>query len=1129
MTADPRSVTKRGYCTLCRSRCGAIYTVRDDRLLGVQPDAEHPTGSALCAKGRAAPELVHSPRRLTRPLRRTNPKSDPDPGWVEIGWDEALDEIADRLGEIRARDGAESVAFAVTSPSGTPMSDGIDWVERLVRLFGSPNIVYATEICNWHKDYAHAFTFGSAIGVPDYENADLVLLWGHNPARSWLAQSTAIGRAQTRGARVAVVDPRKAGSAQTADLWLRVRPGSDAALALGVARQLIVSGRYDEEFVRRWTNGPLLVRADTGRFLRGGDVGLADADAYVGWDGDRPTAYDDADPWRLDLRNAVDVETAAGTVRCTPAFRLYADTCASWTPEGVAATTWVPEADVAALADAIADADSVAYYSWSGVGQHTNATSTERAIACLYALTGSHDRPGGNVMRPAVGVNAVTSFDQLRPEQRAKALGLAERPLGPPSQGWVTARDTYSAILDHEPYPVRALVGFGANMLVSQAGNDRGRAALRALDFHVHCNPFMNPTAELADVVLPVNSPWEREGLRVGFEISHAAQELVQLRQAMVPPQGQSRSDTEIAFALASRLGLATEFFDGSIEAAWEHVLEPLPFGVAELRERPEGIRVPLERRFRKYAEPDDSGAAAGFATQTGRVELYSELLLRHGYDPLPGHVEPAASPLADDADASLPYVLTTAKNSKFCHSQHRGLASLRARVPEPVVDLSPELADGKHILEGDWVRLRTAHGSIRMRAHLDESLHPGVVVSEFGWWEAAPDLGLPGYDPFSERGSNYNRLVDAHAGDPVSGSVPLRSLLCDVVPEPEPGRWQGTRPLRVREVRPETPDTVSLLLEVAEGSPLPAYAPGQHVDVTVDRRGTGRDTGTRSYSLSGTADGPDDHVRVTVKREGAVSRLLADEVRPGDTVRVGAPKGRFRLPVEPDQPVVLIAGGVGITPFMSYLERLRATRPDAEIHLFCSFRDGAHHLFGPRLRRLAGELPGLLLRTHFTRPGRDDRIGVDFDARGRVTADTIPRALVERRARFYLCGPDAMLTGLRDGLVAGGVPAFDVFTERFTSPTPTWTPDPNARHDVAFARSDRVIEWQASAGSLLSLAEKHSVAVPSGCRTGECESCAVRILSGAVRYLVPDADPDDDARCITCQAVPVTDLVLDA
>ncbi len=1126
---------RHGYCTLCRSRCGALYAVEGDRLLSAAPDPSHPTGAALCPKGRAAPEIVHSPRRLTHPLRRTTEKTADDPGWVQIGWDEALAEIAGRFDAIRRESGPEAVAFSVTSPSGTPISDGIDWVERFIRTFGSPNIAYATEICNWHKDHAHAFTFGRGIPTADYANSDLCLLWGHNPARVWLAQSTAIANARARGATVAVVDPRSAGSGAQADLWVRVRPASDGALALGVANRLIQTGRFDDEFIRRWSNGPLLVREDTGRFLRGADLpGALPPLAYVGYDGRGLVPHDtgEAAPDGLTLRGTVVVSTRDGDVRCTPAFQRYERLCAHWPLDRTAAVTWAQEADIAALADALAGAQRVAYHSWSGVGQHTNATQTERAIACLYALTGCFDTPGGNVIHPVAPVNAVTGFDQLGAGQRAKALGVDQRPLGPPSQGWVTARDMYTAILDGAPYRVRALMGFGSNLLVSQADPRRGRDALRRLEFHVHANLFMNPTAELADIVLPVNSPWEREALKTGFEISHEAQERIQLRTRMVPPVGQSRSDTDIVFALATRLGLGEKFFGGDVEAGWQHVLDPLGITVAQLRERPEGISVPLTRRHRKYADPLPSGEVTGFGTETRRVELYSERLARYGYDPLPGYVEPADSPVGDGADPRFPLVLTSTKNSRFCHTQHRGIASLRARAAEPTVDLSPELAAERDIADNDWVELATRHGRIRMRAKLDPALHPKVVVAEYGWWEAAPDVGLPGYDPFSAVGSNFNLLIPADHADPVSGSVPHRSLVCDIakVPDARPS-WPGRRPFTVDRVVTESPDTVSIHLRPSHPPAPPDFRPGQHVSLHLD----GIDAGlvSRSYSLSGTATHAERRgYRITVKRvegDAAMSRHLTQTLRAGDTVHLSAPQGRFALPIRPDLPVVMIAGGIGITPFLSYLDTL-ATRHAAErIELYYVSRDGAHHVFKQRLAELATMLPGLVVHTHYSRPRASDRPGLDYDTAGRITADDVSAALIAGRARFYLCGPDEMIRALRTGLIARGVPEFDIFEERFTSPLPTWNPHPDLSHAVRFTRSAQELTWTPADGSLLTLAESHGITILSGCRTGQCESCEVAIQSGAVGYLTPEADPGDDRRCLTCQAVPISDLAIDA
>ena len=130
-----------GFCALCRSRCGCVSVVEDGTLVAVEPDPSHPTGANLCVKGRAAPELVYDPDRLLYPMRRTRPKGDPDAGWQRIGWDEALDWTAARMREVAERHGAEAVAFALTTPAGTAVSDGFPWINRLVRMFGSPNLV----------------------------------------------------------------------------------------------------------------------------------------------------------------------------------------------------------------------------------------------------------------------------------------------------------------------------------------------------------------------------------------------------------------------------------------------------------------------------------------------------------------------------------------------------------------------------------------------------------------------------------------------------------------------------------------------------------------------------------------------------------------------------------------------------------------------------------------------------------------------------------------------------------------------------------------------------------------------------------------------------------------------------
>jgi anaerobic selenocysteine-containing dehydrogenase len=797
MSADKQSTERIPcYCALCISRCGSIAVIENDRFIALEPDPSHPTGKALCAKGRAAPELVYHPDRLLYPLKRTRPKGDPDPGWQRISWDEALDLTAARLGGIAEEHGPESVVFSVVSTSTSASDDSAIWIQRLMNAFGSPNVCASMELCAWGRYLATQYTFGAGVpGVymPDLENAGCILFWGYNPNLARLAHATATVEAIKRGSRLIVVDPRRTGPAKKADIWLQVRPGTDGALALGMAGAMIEHGWYDREFIRDWTNGPLLVRADNGRLLTQSDLGIgpaqANAGGYVAWSEakGRPILYDPAtggyegeDPEHA-LFGTFTIETPQGEVVCQPAFELSAELCRRYPPERVERICGIERGQIENAARMLWEARPVAYYAWSGVEMQTNATQIARAIAQLYALTGSFDARGGNVLFPAVPTANVAGRELLLDAQRAKALGLPERPLGPSRFQHVTSDELYRGILEQQPYGVHGLVGFGANLLLSHSAGRRGREALAALDFYVHADLFMNPTAELADIVLPVASAFEREALKIGFEVSQDAQSLVQLRQRVVEPRGEARSDTEIIFDLASRLGLGAHFWDGDIEAAYRHQLDPSGVSLDALREQPGGVRVPQQPRYRKFAEQVD-GVPRGFNTPTRKVELYSEVMLEHGYPPLPEYEEPLMSPSSrPDLVERFPLILTCAKNNLFCESQHRALPSLRRRALDPEVELHPAAAAERGIDPGDWVHIETPGGSVRARARMNDTLKPNVVCGQHGWWQACPDIGAPGYDPFSPDGANFNLIIGNEAIDPVSGSVPHRAYLCQV------------------------------------------------------------------------------------------------------------------------------------------------------------------------------------------------------------------------------------------------------------------------------------------------------------------------------------------------------------
>lgn len=794
MSADtPQIENVPSFCALCVSRCGAIATVENGRFVALKPDPSHPTGQALCIKGKVAPELVYHPDRLHYPMKRTRPKGDVEAGWQRISWDEALDTIATRLRALSDHHGAETVVFNTASPSTSALSDSVPWVRRLRKAFGSPNQSVSMELCGWGRYLANIYTFGTGLPadcMPDLENAGCILFWGYNPTVSRIAHATTTVAAQKSGARLIVIDPRHAGLARRADKWLRVRPGSDGALALGLAHVMIDRGWYDKDFVRDWTNGPLLVRADTGRFLREQDLDPSgSAEIYLAWDQAalRPIAYDPglgsyaAENTNLALFGDFDVETRQGTIICRPVFQLTAELCSRYDPKEVERLTGVEADKVVQTAEMLWESRPVAYMAWSGLEQQSNATQIARAIGMVYALTGNFDAKGGNVQFPAAPSTNIQGDDMLSEQQRAKTLGFADRPLGPSRFDHVTSADIYRAILDRKPYAVRGLVSFGSNMLVAHAAGERGREALNALDFHVHVDLFMNPSAETADIVLPTTSPFESEGLKVGFETSEAACSLVQLRKKLVEPRGEARSDMQIIFDLACRLGFGSEFWDGDIDAAYRHQLAPSGVTLEALRETPAGVRVQLQTRHQKYAERTDN-VPRGFNTPSRKVEFYSEIFLDHGHPPLPDYEEPLVGPHSrPDLGSRYPLILTCAKDSLYCESQHRGLPSLRRRAPDPQVDIHPATAAMREIAPGDWVAIETPKGRVRARARMDEALDPKVVCGQHGWWQACPEIDAPGFEPFGPNSANFNLVIGLDDVDPVSGSVPLRAYLCEI------------------------------------------------------------------------------------------------------------------------------------------------------------------------------------------------------------------------------------------------------------------------------------------------------------------------------------------------------------
>ena len=357
---------------------------------------------------------------------------------------------------------------------------------------------------------------------------------------------------------------------------------------------------------------------------------------------------------------------------------------------------------------------------------------------------------------------------------------------------------------------------------------------------------------------------------------------------------------------------------------------------------------------------------------------------------------------------------------------------------------------------------------------------------------------------------------------------------------------WNGLRKFTVVKKNPECDDVCAFYLKPHDGRPLPAFRPGQYLTFQLDLPGRDKPL-VRCYSLS---DGPhrNDYYRVTIKKEkappdkpdlppGAASSYFCDTVREGDILNVKAPAGHFCLDLARTNPVVLIAGGVGITPMLSMANAIAASGSNREAWFFFGVRNQHEHIHKAELEKLAAENENIHLHVCYSKPGERDVKGRDYHHEGRVGIELLKELLPSNNFEYYLCGSGAFMKSLTDGLEAWGVPDKDVFFEAFGPATvkkKTAAPTPEetahlAKINVTFSRSGKTVRWEPSAGNILEFAGAQGVKIDSGCCAGSCGSCVVAIKSGDVDYLKKPDAPPDAGTCLTCVCRPKNDLVLDA
>ncbi|WP_019850040.1 molybdopterin-dependent oxidoreductase [Desulfitobacterium sp. PCE1] len=721
---------KKACCYFCHQNCGCLVYVKDGKILHFEGDPEYPTNTGgLCCRGNV--NLIHLDHeaRVNFPLKRKGERGSGQ--WERITWEQAIDEIGTKLEEISKHYGAEAVATA----GGTARTD--DWARRrFMNLFGSPNGFHNSHLCWIPTFMVETAVYGWSPFEIDLGASRCLVLWGQNPGASTLPMMSGVSALRAKGLKVIVIDPRYTETAAKADLWIPVRPGADLALALAWINVIIYEGLADYDFVYEHC------------------VGFDELTAHV---------EEFTPEWAEPLTGV-----SADLIR--EGARMYAMN----KPGNI---QWGTALDQ--------------------IGKPAGATQHARAI--LRAITGNLDCPGADLLtgpsQEFVTDEEMELNEYLSEEQRAKQLGSDKFKLvtwpgygriaeitknywgKAPTAEWMCEAHpptVYNAILTEKPYPVKALLVSATNPVNSYGDSQKVLAALKAVDFMVTCDYWLTPTAMLSDYVLPMAGSFERPTITSTYGCS----DFLMCSQRAIQPMYERHTDYDFWRDLGIRLGQKEHWPWESLEDAYFYRIKDLGYGVESYDEFVEFYRFHFpEREYFKYKE------RGGFATPSGKVEIYSSVLKELGYPPLPPYIAPVENEIDHPELAKeYPLVLTTGAGvMPFHHSEHFNIKELRFIRHEPHMEINPDTAAEYGIQEGDWVWIETRRGRIKQKASLTEGIRPGTVFTERGWWYPERDMRDPELGGCLESNTNVLTSVADEDCDPMSGSWANRGLLCKV------------------------------------------------------------------------------------------------------------------------------------------------------------------------------------------------------------------------------------------------------------------------------------------------------------------------------------------------------------
>lgn len=729
--------TRKTNCHFCGYLCGFNAQVQEGCIVALEPDPErYPYDEQVLAGCQRWPmnlDVLDGTDRVNYPLKRVGERGSGE--WQRVSWDQALDEIAEKLMALRAEYNSGVVASMIGGPHTS------FWpLHRFMSLFGSPNNAGIGQICWNPRIWSDVLAYGWTIEPDITEETNCLIIWGTNPAESdnSLFWRSLLKMHKASHPKLVVIDPRLTKTARIADIWVPLKPGTDSTFALGLLNVIIEEGLFDDAFVKRWCEG----FDELADHVRAYPPDVVASACGIPLEMVREVARTFAQsPSTIITGRGIDQigENVLPTHRArTALLALCGDIDRPGGSSLLQTSDFTSELDLECVLD-----------NWDVLSDR--CLNTE--YTPLQSYRGYH--------------HVKESMDQDGRRLPARYLTSVHPDL------------MLRAMEGTGPYPIRAAIVEATNPLVTYADTHRVLKALRGLDLLVVLDYYITPTAALADYVLPSAGAMER----ATFQAHGGVANFVYGGAKAVDPYYERRCDYEIFRELGIRCGQAEQWPDATFEEACERTLAPTGLdwdGYCQM-----GVYATANPPF-KHEQLDADGTPRGFATPSGKVELANPYLesLGGGALPVPGKSYQLCSPafVAEKEQEGWTHLtlITGGRRQPYNASMYLNHPPFRARRPLPLAEVSAQTAEKLGTQAGDVVTLATDQGTARFVVDIIPMVDD-VIHADYGWWHPELPVSAPHFGGIFE--SNVNTLTSCslHGAEPMIGTWAYNDMDCMV------------------------------------------------------------------------------------------------------------------------------------------------------------------------------------------------------------------------------------------------------------------------------------------------------------------------------------------------------------